>query len=95
MDGSVAQLARLGAEGLQPPRWLDDGTLIVPILETEWTLAWYRIPATGGAPVRLGSPPRYPAAYRLSDDGLRVLARPQDRRTDIYLIPNFGEALKQ
>ena len=59
------------------------------------TLAWYRIPPSGGKPVRLGTPPRYPAAYRFSGDGLRVMARPQDRRTDIYLVPNFGEALKQ
>jgi hypothetical protein len=87
-------LASFGAEGSQPPRWLSDGSLIVPILETSWTLAWYRIPATGGKPVRLGSPPRFPANYRLSEDGRRVMARPEDRRTDIYLVPNFGEVLK-
>jgi len=95
VDGSVTRLASFGAEGSQPPRWLSDGSLIVPILETSWTLAWYRIPATGGTPVRLGSPPRFPANYRLSEDGRRVMARPEDRRTDIYLVPNFGEVLKE
>ena len=45
--------------------------------------------------MRLGTPPRYPAIYRFSGDGLRVMARAQDRRTDIYLVPNFGEVLKE
>jgi hypothetical protein len=70
------------------------GTIIVPLLETAWTLAWYRIPAAGGAPVRLGSPPRFPADYRFSRDGLRGIARVGDRRADVYLIGNFSDLLK-
>ncbi len=95
VDGSVTRLAAFGAEGQQPPKWFDDGSIVIPILETSWTLAWYRIPPGGGKPVRLGTPPRYPAIYRFSGDGLRVMARAQDRRTDIYLVPNFGEVLKE
>ncbi len=93
-DGSVTRLAAFGGEGSQPPKWFDDGSIVIPILETSSTLAWYRIPPGGGKPVRMGTPPRYPAQYRFSGDGLRVMARAQDRRTDIYLVPNFGEVLK-
>jgi hypothetical protein len=95
VDGTATRLATLGGEGHQPPKWLDDGSIIVPILETEWNLAWYRIPPGGGDPVRMGSPPRYPGLYRWSGDGLRVMARTEERRSDIYLIPNYGEAMKQ
>lgn len=95
VDGSMTRLASFGAEGSQPPRWLDDGSIIVSIFETSWTMAWYRVPAAGGRPERVGTPPRYPASYRFSGDGLRVMARSQDRRTDIYLVPNFGEVLKE
>jgi hypothetical protein len=94
VDGSVTRLGAFAAEGSQPPKWFDDGSIVIPILETAWTLAWYRIPPGGGIPVRMGTPPRYPAVYRFSGDGLRVMARPQERRTDIYLVPNFGDVLK-
>jgi hypothetical protein len=94
MDGSVTRLGAFGAEGSQPPKWFDDGSIVIPILETSSTLVWYRIPPGGGTPVRMGTPPRYPAVYRFSGDGLRVMARPQERRTDIYLVPNFGEVLR-
>ena len=94
VDGSATRLARLGGEGHQPPKWLDDGSIVVPVLETEWNLAWYRIPPGGGEPVRMGSPPRYPGLYRWSGDGLRVMARTEERRSDIYLVPNYGEVLR-
>jgi len=95
VDGGVTRLAAFGGEGTQAPRWLTDGTIILPILETSSTLAWYRMPASGGMPVRLGTPPRFPALYRLSEDGLRGMMRADDRNSDIYLIPNFGEALRR
>jgi hypothetical protein len=94
VDGSITRLAAFGAEGSQPPKWFDDGSIVISVMETAWTLAWYRIPAGGGKPVRMGTPPRFPATYRFSGDGLRVMARVQDRRTDIYLVPNFGEVLE-
>jgi hypothetical protein len=92
LDGSVQRLAMFGGEDALPPRWLEDGNLLVPILETSQTLAWYRIAAKGGPPVRLGSPPRFPAQYRFSQDGRRVLMILQDQKSDIYLMRNFGEA---
>jgi hypothetical protein len=92
-DGAVTRLARFAGEGTQQPIWLNDGTILVPILETSWTLAWYRIPAAGGIPVRLGSPPRFPADYRISRDGRRGIARVSDARSDVYVIRNFSELL--
>jgi len=93
LDGSVTRLARFAGEGSQQPAWLPDGSILVPVLETIWTLAWYRIPAGGGKPVRLGSPPRFPATYRFSRDGLSGIARVSDRRADVYLIRNFSDLL--
>ncbi len=93
-DGSATRLAILGGEGYQPPKWFDDGSIVIPILETEWNLAWYRIAPGGGEAVRMGSPPRFPGLYRWSGDGLRVMARSEERRSDIYLIPNFGQVLR-
>ena len=93
LDGSVTRLARFAGEGSQQPAWLPDGSILVPVLETIWTLAWYRIPADGGKPVRLGSPPRFPATDRFSRDGLSGIARVSDRRADVYLIRNFSDLL--
>ena len=93
-DGRVTPLARFAGEGSQQPAWLADGTIIVPVLETTFTLGWFRIAAAGGKPVRLGSPPRFPADYRFSRDGLRGIARVGDSRADVYLIRNFADLLK-
>ena len=93
VDGSATRLAAFGGEGVFQPAWLDDGTIIVPVLETAWTQVWYRVPATGGPPVRLGSPPRVPGEYRISADGRRAIARAEERHTDVYMIRNYGELL--
>ena len=81
-------------ENVRRPRWLDDGSIIVPVLETAWTMAWYRIPSAGGVAVRLGTPPRFPAEYGISANGRRAVALVEDRHTDIYMIRNFGSVLK-
>jgi len=95
VDGSVERLAAFVGEDMLPPRWLADGSLIIAVLETSRTLAWYRIPAGGGSPVRLGSPPRFPAEYRVSQDGRRVLMILRDQKSDIYLMRNFGAAFQR
>jgi tRNA A-37 threonylcarbamoyl transferase component Bud32 len=94
-DGKAKRLAAFVGVDKQQPRWLQDGTIIVPIGETAYTLSWYLLPAAGGAPIRLGSPPRYPALYGISSDGRRVLARSVDVRPDIFLIPNSRDMLKR
>ncbi|MEO8201976.1 MAG: hypothetical protein ABI679_15700, partial [Gemmatimonadota bacterium] len=95
VDGSVERLAVFAGEDAAPPRWLADGSFVIAILETSRTLTWYRIGASGGSPVRLGSPPRFPAEYRISQDGRRVLMILQDQKSDVYLMRNFGEAFKR
>ncbi len=94
VDGSVTLLAQFGPEDLADIAWLDDGTVVLGVQESDWTQAWYRVPDTGGTPVRLGTAPWSQAYYRFSSDGLRVTARVFDRRTDIYIVPNFAEVLK-
>jgi len=95
VDGGVRLLAQFGAEDLEGAAWLDDGTVVLEMKESDWTQAWYQVPDTGGTPVRLGTAPWPNAYYRFSSDGLRVVARVFDRRTDIYVVPNFAEVLKQ
>ncbi len=95
IDGGMTRLAGFAAVDVDQPRWLQDGTIIVPIAETLYSTVWYRLPAGGGPPERLGSPPRFPAKYWLSADGRRMLATAAETRPDIFLIPNFGEMLKQ
>ena len=94
VDGSATRLASIVAERMRVPRWLADGTVIVPVLETAGTMAWYSVPSTGGAAVRLGTPPRYPAEYSISGDGRKAVARVEEQHTDIYMIRNFGDLLK-
>jgi hypothetical protein len=73
--------------------WLPGDVLQFGVRETAGTLAWYQLPAAGGRPVRLGVPPRYPASYRLSADGRRVLVRARDPQTDIFMIRTFRDLL--
>ena len=91
-DGSVRRLAAFSGEGYDMISRLPDGSLQFGVLETEGTLVWYRL-APGDRPARMGPVPRYPASYRMSDDGRRVLARVGDPRPDIFLIRNFGQLL--
>jgi tRNA A-37 threonylcarbamoyl transferase component Bud32 len=93
-DGSLTQLASFYPQDVGEPFWLTDNTLIVPILETAATLAWYRVPIEGGTPKRLGSPPRFPAEYNLSRDGRRVIANTSEDSPDVYVIRNFARLLE-
>lgn len=96
-DGSVTRLAGFAeGEGVVGARWLADGSILVQILETSWTLGWYVVPAAGGPAVRVGTAPRFPARYDFAvRDSRRVLAEVQDFRTDVYLVPGFAELLKR
>jgi tRNA A-37 threonylcarbamoyl transferase component Bud32 len=94
VDGKLERLHRFSGEGSEPARWLSDGSILLAIEETSWELIWYRIPPGGGDPVRIGSAPRFPATYRFSQDGRRVLGLSQDSRSDVYLIRNFGDAFR-
>ena len=92
-DGSVRTLATFYPFDGGQPYWFDDGTIMVGIRETVASLAWYRVHEDGRPPVRLGSPPRFPAEYDISRDGRRVVATVAEDRPDIYVIRNFAELL--
>ncbi|HSE66050.1 MAG TPA: protein kinase [Gemmatimonadales bacterium] len=94
VDGTRRRLAWFFAEGGNAPFWLNDGTLLVQIKETSATLVWYRIPMTGGAPIRLGVPPWFPANYDISRDGRHIVAEVREDRPDAYLIRNFPDLVR-
>ncbi|MEO8636584.1 MAG: protein kinase [Gemmatimonadales bacterium] len=95
VDGSAVRIGTFAGETGAMVRWFSDGSILVSIAETAWNLVWYRIPAGGGPAVRLGSPPRYPADYRFSTDGRRVLMLSNEKHSDIYLARNFGGVFKR
>ena len=67
VDGSAIRLASLFGENIRAPTWMDDGSIILPVMETASTMVWYRIPSAGGR--RCGS------GLRL-DIRLSTLSRP-------------------
>ena len=93
VDGSARRLPAFHGGGSEAAYWLSDGTIVFQIRETTATLAWYRLSAAGGALVRLGMPPRYPADYDMSRDGRHIVANVRDDQTDVYLIRNFATLL--
>jgi hypothetical protein len=97
VDLTTMKMTRLWsvyADGSQAPSWLRDGSIILQIKENASTLIWYRIPAAGGPPVRLGTPPRAAdASFIISMDGRRVIARVNTQNRDIHLIRNFRQLL--
>jgi hypothetical protein len=95
VDGSATRLPAFHGAGSEAAYWLSDGTIVFQIRETNATLAWYRLSAVGGSPVRTGTPPRYPADYDISRDGRRIVANVRDDQTDVYLIRNFATLLKR
>jgi hypothetical protein len=94
-DGSARRLAALPGESIDTPRWLTDGTLIVPIFETQSTLALYRISTSGGPLERIGLVPRFPGSYRLSADGRRGIIRSTDESSDVHVVRNFRDLVEE
>ena len=90
-DGSMRRVAVLFGENLETPRWLPDGTLLVPLQETRWTEALYRISTMGGQPERLGILPLMTASHRFSADGRRGIIRALEQNTDVHVIRGFGQ----
>jgi hypothetical protein len=93
-DGRLTRLAAFAADFYGSPGWLRDGTITVPVTESGGTSVWYSVPASGGAPVRLGIPPRTADYFSFSDDGRRVVATVVETRPDVYLIRNFPDLLR-
>jgi hypothetical protein len=85
-DGRVTELTRMRAEGLDAITWLPDNTLLFGVAETQWTQAWYVLPANGGEPRRQTFKLSSNASHRFARSGLRGVAREQIIRADIYLL---------
>jgi len=97
VDGHADRLAAVkpgsyvGSWG--PAAWLPDGSLIVS--GNVNPLGWYRVPAHGGRPVRLGDAPWSNATYSWSADGRRILATVPVDMSDVYAIRNFSQLLNR
>ena len=92
-DGSLRRIAVLYAENLETPRWLTDGSLLVPLQETAWTNALYRISAAGGPPHRLGTLPIARASYRFDASGSRGIIRSFEQNSDAFVVRGFAAML--
>jgi dipeptidyl aminopeptidase/acylaminoacyl peptidase len=89
-DGLRRRIAGLRAEGPAGVLWAKDGTIQVAILETLGSVAFYRLDAHGGPPLRLGS---YPAEgmlyFTFSTDGGRAVKVETRPRGDVWMVRNF------
>ena len=92
-DGAVRRIATLFGENLETPRWLPDGSILLPVEETRWTEALYRIPTAGGPPERLGMLPMQTASYRFSADGARGIIRAFEQSSDVHVVRGFAQML--
>ena len=89
-DGSSRRIATFPSEFVEPPRWLPDGHLLLPVGETRWTLSLYRLSVAGGPMVRLGPVPRFPGSYRFAADGRRGIVRAVESNLDVFVVPNLA-----
>jgi serine/threonine protein kinase len=89
-SGVVTELTTLSGEGVDAVTWLPDGTLVLPVFETQYGLAWYLLPPDARSATRLGLAPRANATYRFSRNGLRAVAREGVVRPDIYVLRGSG-----
>jgi hypothetical protein len=83
--GELQRHADIKAEGGAGTVWLPSGELLVAVIETETTQAWWLVPTDGRPARRLGVPPRSDGTYRFSDDGRRAILREQVMRSDISI----------
>jgi len=92
-DGTLRRIGIIFGENLDTPRWLSDGSILLPVYETAWTTALYRVPSEGGTPERLGLLPISNGSYRFSADGRRGIIRVSERRTDAFVVRGFEAAV--
>ena len=94
VNGHADRLATfVGSDPLHDrPAWLSDGSLIF-FAKPSQTVEWYRVPAGGGHPVRLGTSPWGSAQHSISADGRRILATVPIDMSDVYAIRNFSRLL--
>ena len=89
-SGTTTELIALPGEGVGAPTWLSSGALLIPILESQFSEAWYVLEPGAREATRLGLAPRTSATYRFARSGLRGVAREQTQRSDVYVIRGSG-----
>ena len=89
--GTLKVVTRLRLVSFWPYAWSDDGGIYFGMATaTDPTLRLYRIPATGGAPRRIGPiPVQNNGVCSLSGNARRWACTRQQWLTDLYLIRNF------
>lgn len=91
--GAFTRFATLGAENFADPMWLNDGSLMFDIHESNGAQGLYSL-RPGAELKRLASLPHAPAVYSVSADGRRLIATSRSNKMDVYMVRNFGDFLR-
>ena len=93
-NGRFTRLANVGAEWLGQVSWLEDGSIMFDVYETEGAAVLFRI-TPGGPTQRLGTFPLRDLEFSVSKDGKYMMASSYDFKTDVFMIRNFGKMLRR
>jgi hypothetical protein len=93
-SGRFTRLATLGGSDPQRITWLEDGSIMFVLRESQGAFALYRI-VRGRPAERLGVLPYTQADFSVSNDGRHVAAFGYSDKNDIYMIRNFGSMLRR
>jgi protein kinase-like protein len=92
-SGRFSKIGSLGGEWPGRIRWLEDGTIMFDVIETQgaWGLFTTR---PGGPTQRLGALP-VGDGFSVSKDGRHIAAHNYSIKNDVYMIRNFGKMLRR
>jgi hypothetical protein len=93
-NGRFTRLASVGAEWLGQVMWIEDGSILFDVYETQGAPALFRT-TPGGATQRLGIFPLYDLNFSVSRDGRHMVASSFSFKRDIFMIRNFGKMLRR
>ncbi|MEO7503341.1 MAG: protein kinase [Gemmatimonadaceae bacterium] len=93
-NGRFTKLASIGGEWLGRVRWLADGNITFDIYEPQGGMALYSI-RPGGQTRRLGRFPLSDGTVSVSKDGGHMVASNYGRKSDVFMIRNFGKMLRR
>ena len=91
-NGRFTKLATVGADWLGQVSWLDDGSIMFSVYETENAAALFRT-TPGGPTQRLGAFPLRDLVFSVSRDGKHMVASSYSFKSDVFMIRNFGKML--
>jgi hypothetical protein len=93
-NGRFTKLASIGGEWLGRVRWLPDGNITFDVYEEQGGMALYSI-RPGGPTRRLGRFPLSDGTVSVSKDGGHMVASNYGRKSDVFMIRNFGKMLRR